>query len=891
MKKILYFTLAFALFHLSSNLLFAQVSGDYRTVNGVGDWNNEATWETYNGSSWNAASQEPTTSNDVSILSGHTVNIVSNTNSKNLTISGSLVFGSASATLSYSLNLIGDLTVENGGDLSIYNAEELYEHEVFISGNIVNNGTITTLSSSNNDALYFNFNGTEDVQVSGNSISFSGLTINLTAGKTADFTSIISFSDPENNGFRLFQLTSGIFKLSSASTIAPFSGASTIPAAAGFFLNHANSVSNWGSSGSLDLNGLLRIDNGIMNIGSTSGNKLDVNGSGAEYIMNGGTLNISGYWDQTSNGKAAINNGTINVLKNSSVSNSVDIINIPNTCEFVMNNGSFNVKNLNTGSGATLYINKNSNSSISGGTFSISNTENVTTEAIIYIDEDLSFYDLTVDIGSTASVEDILSNVVVSNNLTIQSGTIKINPALGLTVSGTLTNNAGASGLMIKSDGAATGSLIQNTAGVDATMERYMNNADWTNWQDGWHFLGSPVADHAINPAFTTDPATGYDFYLWNEPTNEWVNFKNQSGGGGTAPFFDDINGSNNFVLGRGYMAAYDAEGVKSFSGALNVADVPVSGLAITGTSGNKSWHLLGNPFSSALIWDGSDEWALTNIAGVAKIWNEANQSYTDLTSSPSTTIPATNGFMVQVSEGTGSLTIPAAKREHSSQAFYKSSVSGMMLTARSHAAGNAQEARIVINPDATAGFDLMFDSDFLAGHAPSFYSIAGEYKLSTNSLPELTAETEIPFAFMKNAGSQFSIEASGFEDVPGIPHLYDLKTGASQNLADNPVYNFTAQDSDNPNRFLLKFESVSVNEIGDASALHIYANGSTVYLNSSENLDARIAFYNITGQQVHGQRLVLDGLKQISLNLPTGWYVVSVTSDKEMTTQKVFIR
>jgi hypothetical protein len=460
---------------------------------------------------------------------------------------------------------------------------------------------------------------------------------------------------------------------------------------------------------------------------------------------------------------------------------------------------------------------------------------------------------------------------------------LTINQGAFITITSSLVNNGS---IVIKSNASGTGSLIQSSTDVNATMERYMNGADWGTWKDGWHFLSAPVASQTISPTFTTDP---YDFYLWNEPTNEWVNFKNQNGGGGTAPYFDVVNGSNNFELGRGYMAAYDVAGVKSFVGKLNVADVSVSGLGITSSSENKSWHLLGNPYSSALTWDASTAWNLTNIAGVAKIWNEANQSYTDLTSSPATTIPATNGFMVQVSSGTGSLTIPAAKRVHSAQAFYKSAVSGFTLTAISHTAGNAQEAKIIVNPESTVGYDLMFDSEFLAGHAPVFYSLAGELKLSTNSLPLISPETEIPFVFMKNDGAQYSIEAIGIENMPETPYLIDLRHGVSQSLTENPVYTFTSSAGDDPNRFLLKFSAAGIEKASTLNSVNAWVHNNILYVDKQQGVTF-VELLDVMGRTLYSRQITGKGLHNMNINQPVGVYLIRITNGGKVHTIKVLI-
>jgi hypothetical protein len=182
---------------------------------------------------------------------------------------------------------------------------------------------------------------------------------------------------------------------------------------------------------------------------------------------------------------------------------------------------------------------------------------------------------LNISIGSASNQPHVTyepASPAVCNNLTIQAGgVLSIDAGKALTINGILTNNAGNGGLVIQSDVANTGSLLHTTAGVNATVQRYLNDADWEDWKDGWHFLSSPVAAQPVNPSFTNNPSTEYDFYCWDEPSNLWVNYKNMSSGGGTAPFFDDINGSANFTPGKGYLAEYNTGDTKLFTGALNV--------------------------------------------------------------------------------------------------------------------------------------------------------------------------------------------------------------------------------------------------------------------------------------------------------------------------------
>jgi hypothetical protein len=484
----------------------------------------------------------------------------------------------------------------------------------------------------------------------------------------------------------------------------------------------------------------------------------------------------------------------------------------------------------------------------------------------------------------------------VCKNLSIGAGAVlTIEAGKTLTINETLTNNAGITGLIIKSDASGTGSLKHNSANVSATFERYLNNADWSDWRDGWHFLSSPVAAQAISPNFIVDPPSDYDFYTWHEPSNLWGNFKNTT----EPPIWSTANTINNglsnnsanFLAGKGYMVAYNSPDVKSYSGFLNVADITIQDLTITGTNNsNRSRHLLGNPFSCALAWDASADWKFTNIAGVAKIWNEALQSYLDLTSTPATFIPATNGFMIQVNSGTGSLTVPASKRDHSMQAFYKNteSISRILLVAAPLDRSNGQQSTIFVLPEATENVDLMYDSEFLPAYAPQFYSISGDFKLSTNSLPSINEEIVIPFGFVKNVASDFSIEL--VEIIEGqMLYLSDLKTSTVHDFDNDPVYIFHAEEGDNPNRFLLHFGAVDINEKPDKETLRAYVYGSYLYLMFPKG-KAQIEVFNILGNLLQSSSFCGEGFYSQAINLPSGVYIVRLQGEHIVKSVKVIV-
>jgi len=478
--------------------------------------------------------------------------------------------------------------------------------------------------------------------------------------------------------------------------------------------------------------------------------------------------------------------------------------------------------------------------------------------------------------------------LLTTNNLTVATACkFTIDPVKQVSVNGTLTNSAGNTGLIVKSTATGTGSLMQSTANVAGSVERYIAAADWGTWNDGWHFLSSPVASQAISPAFTVSPADEYDFYGWYEPTNEWVNFKNTT----TGTTWSVANGaSSDFLIGKGYMAAYMTADTKIFSGTLNVSDVSVSALPVSAGT-NRSWHLLGNPFTSALAW--YTDWTTSNIGGVTNIWNEISKSYSPINAGE--IIPAGNGFMVQADLTGASLTIPAAKRVHSAQAWYKNSVDPV-LQLFAHDLDNAsfQESQVRINPESTTRFDFEFDGNFLPGYAPMFYSVMEGENLMVNSIPELNSETVIPFHFIKNEGTNFTIEAKGIESLgtSDIVYLKDKKLGTDFNLSENNVYSFTSFAGDDAARFELHFRNFTgIKETQPSKDFNIYASEGMVNIQSLQQLSAKVVITDMIGRTIATGRVEAGAAARIHIQGNSGVYIVSMITNKGKTNTKIVAR
>jgi hypothetical protein len=252
---------------------------------------------------------------------------------------------------------------------------------------------------------------------------------------------------------------------------------------------------------------------------------------------------------------------------------------------------------------------------------------------------------------------------IVTGGLTIASGgSVTIAPGAALTLTGTLTNNS-AGGVVIQSDATGTGSLIVNTAAGSGTTiaQSYLTTGRW-------HIVSSPVAQTIAdflggNSNIPTGTGGIRGMMDYNPATNGWKSFFTNSTSG-------SIGG------GTGYSLRSTADGIVSYTGALQAGSKTVSGL----TAG--SWNCVGNPYSSAIgvnsasssshnfISDHADNLDMTY--GGIYVWdqpdaNNENSAFYSTYSNASAALLVQQGqaYMVKMKPSVTSLTFTSSMQVH----------------------------------------------------------------------------------------------------------------------------------------------------------------------------------------------------------------------------------
>ncbi|PQJ76275.1 hypothetical protein [Polaribacter glomeratus] len=559
--------------------------------------------------------------------------------------------------------------------------------------------------------------------------------------------------------------------------------------------------------------------------------------------------------------------------------------------------------------GGNLYLKKDFiNNGVTTSNFGTTffNNSNLETQNILGTAEETTFYNLTIN--NTSGVFQNLDIIVDHNLLVNLENSFTVAPSKELTVTGNISNLAGNAGLVLKSDNNGTASLNHNTSNVAATVERYISGA-----AEDWHFLSSPISNQTIAgsswvPSGTYGNGTGYDLYVWDEPTPCWVYQLNTSTSTIGNPNWPAVHASNNFVTARGYLYAVQAVNpTHKFTGTLHngIINYPLTAnstadLLLTG------FNLIGNPYTSAIDWKATSGWSRSNLLDSDGgydmwIWNPTANNYgvfnstgTIGTNGVTQFIPSMQGFYVRA-ELNGNIAMNNDIRLHSKTVNWMKTNTIKKKTS---------SIKVHLESDLDFGFDeVLFQFGYSSNHAgaaklfsrtktaPSIYTTYENEKLSVKYLTNTVKNPFVLINFVPGYNGRYKftldIEGSNFKNLI----LEDKIEKTFHNFLDKPTYSFNSSVKDNIDRFVLHFKTKKAILGGANDAIPIYYDGEFIVIDLrliSNSTDVQI--FDLLGRRTLHKTLKGEYLHRLSIDSQNKMYVVMVKNEHKIKSQKVLM-
>lgn len=304
-------------------------------------------------------------------------------------------------------------------------------------------------------------------------------------------------------------------------------------------------------------------------------------------------------------------------------------------------------------------------------------------------------------------------------------------------------------------------------------------------------------------------------------------------------------------------------------------------------------WNQFYNPFQAFIDWNNVTA-SLTssgNFNGTAVyVWN--GSSYTSWNTAGSSSAqwiaPHQAFFLRALSTASGDFTFTNAMRTTSPGtpvSTFKTNTAGYNVVLTIDGQGKSNRTEIVLNQDATTGFDNNFDAYYLSANpdVPAFYSTdALGVRYSLNQLPNAANQViNLGFTHAQNS-KQFTISLD--QTLASAISFVTLEDTYAQTLTDlkNWNYSFMSNDAAPAQRFKLHFSqsSIGIAELENGSNFKVWINNNELRFDENENLEgAIINVYSTNGQ------LIASGTTVNPIYVEkAGVYVVNVLTKKGRT-------
>lgn len=477
------------------------------------------------------------------------------------------------------------------------------------------------------------------------------------------------------------------------------------------------------------------------------------------------------------------------------------------------------------------------------------------------------------------------ANMLIDGNVSVSSAS---------TVTGILNLKSGVLGssgnLTLKSTSTGTATVVGGTNSSisgNVTVERFLPWQSANN--NGFRFVG-----HSFSAAPVINTVTGLP-----TASNTLIGYSET----GTGAYVEIANRAGTWPLATSYGVWTNSTNTLSMSGALQLSDLNSVSFANNGTG----WNLAANPFYSVLDWDAVTR---SNVQNANWIWVKDNVtqgsgtwgSYIDGVSANggSRYLAPAQGFMIKANGTSPNVSFPAAARvTGQTPTFQRTALIGEMVRVRVKRPTNSSSMETVIRfrGGATNGFDNDYDaqfmSDWVAATPDIFTKDLNNVSYSINAMPELNGQSQtIPLQLALEA-DMYTLVIDRTDVNPSTTvTIEDTKTGNFyEMLSTQDSVNFNYSAADLADRFKVHFNrsTVSTGNTSSDDNIKIGTDGSKIALYGAP--DASVKILDVAGKVLRQYSQLDTNQGAIETGLPTGVYLIQISSGKKIKNIKFIIR
>jgi hypothetical protein len=532
-------------------------------------------------------------------------------------------------------------------------------------------------------------------------------------------------------------------------------------------------------------------------------------------------------------------------------------------------------------------------------------------------------YNLTID-NSVGVSQD--SDFTIDHLLTINKGKQLIIPTEKLlNVEGTINNNAGTSGLIIKASPTGdlpNGSLIFHNDGtkgsyVPATIEMYTKAAK-INETYKWQFFGIPLTSVPISPTFDGSYIREMHENV-SGTSGHWVQLQNES------------------VLTSftGYEITQEAGKTILLGGNLENADYGPVTLSYTSEATYKGQHLIGNPYmaaikikndeipSNSLIFgDGmiktvylyntgsKNDWSKNGLDGEGN--NDDAGQYLAIPKENAGSdflpgsIPSMQAFLVMVKTPgpTATISIPYSSigTMVKNSSLQRASVQEKIYTRIDvTGSGSIDHMWIFTDPDCTRGFDNGWDGYKMIGavSSPQIYAMEADGNYQVNSVDDINNTL---LGFKAGLDTIYTLTFTHHNKDTRYKYIYlmDLSENKTIDISvSGSQYQFKSNSCDSvENRFKIIANRDGIDISTEAKSLtvsqhsiDVFNSKKTILVNNKSSFNGNLYLFDLAGRFIQQLPFKANCITTLPVQISSGSYISKVITLKEEVISKMILQ